>query len=196
MPNNEVGSLNELLDALADVAQDQDRVCLSEVLEMIGSRSLGPLLLIAGLITLAPIIGDIPGVPTIMALFVLLVAAQLLFRRSTPWLPQWLLKRSVSQEKLSKVLQWMRRPSGFLDRVTKKRLTAVVEGGGTYLIAVVCIIIALMMPLMEVVPFSANGAGLALTAFGLALISRDGALAVGALVVVSLLIGILAYNLL
>jgi hypothetical protein len=45
---------------------------------------------------------------------------------------------------------------------------------GTYVIAIACLAIAAAMPPMEVVPFSANGAGAALTAFGLALIAHDG----------------------
>lgn len=47
---------------------------------------------------------------------------------------------------------------------------------------------------MEMVPFSASVAGLALFAFGLALISRDGVLALFALAVVVFLIGLLVYT--
>lgn len=83
----------------------------------------------------------------------------------------------------------------FIDKWTRRRLTLLVEGKGRLLIALVCIGISLMMPIMEIVPFSANGAGLALSAFGLALISRDGALALAALVVVGLLAGVIVYNL-
>ncbi len=45
-------------------------------MQAVGSRSFGPLLLVAGLVTLSPA-GDVPGVPTIMAAFVFLVAGQL-----------------------------------------------------------------------------------------------------------------------
>lgn len=191
---DKIQSLNGLLQALADAAHDQERVSMGEVIQAAGSRSLGPLLLLAGLITLAPIVGDVPGVPTLMALFVLLVALQLIFSHRRPWFPNWLLRRSISSESMEKVLGWMKRPANFTDRYTHRRLTALVEGNGRYLIAAVCIGISLTMPLMEVVPFSANGAGLALSAFGLALISRDGALALVAFTVVSLLAGVLIYN--
>jgi hypothetical protein len=43
-------------------------------------------------------------------------------------------------------------------------------------------LISLAMPVMEVIPFSASGAGAALTAFGLALIARDGLTALFALI--------------
>lgn len=191
-----ITTLTELIEKMSDVSEQSERVSLDEVLDSIGTRSLGPLLLVAGLITLAPVIGDIPGVPTIMAILVLLIAGQLLFRREHLWLPQWLLKRSISRTKMQKMLDWSRKPARFVDRYTHPRLSRLVEGKGQYVVALVCIAIALAMPLMEFVPFSANFAGLALSSFGLALISRDGALAMVALVVVGLLIGFIGYQLL
>lgn len=190
-----ITTLSELIEKMADVSGQSERVSLDEVLDSIGTRSLGPLLLVAGLITLAPVIGDIPGVPTIMAVLVLLIAGQLLFRREHLWLPQWLLKRSISRPKMQKMLNWSRKPARFVDRYTHSRMTRLVDGKGQSLVALVCIGIALAMPLMEFVPFSANFAGLALSSFGLALISRDGALALVALIVVGLLIGFVAFQL-
>lgn len=189
-----ISSLTELIEKMADVTEHNEKVSLDEVLDSVGTRSLGPLLLVAGLITLAPVIGDIPGVPTIMAVLVLLMAGQLLLRREHLWLPQWLLKRSISRPKMQKMLDWSRKPARFVDRYTHSRLTRLVEGAGQTLVALVCITIALAMPLMEFVPFSANFAGLALSSFGLALIARDGALALVALAVVGLLIGFVVFQ--
>ena len=50
-----------------------------------------------------------------------------------------------------------------------------------FVIGIACVIIALILPLLEFIPFSANLAGIALTMFGLALIARDGYLALFAL---------------
>ena len=55
--------------------------------------------------------------------------------------------------------------------------------------------IALFTPAMEVVPFSANGAGAVLTAFGLALIARDGLIAAIALVLAVLTAGLVVFGL-
>jgi hypothetical protein len=46
-----------------------------------------------------------------------------------------------------------------------------------YPTAIVCICISLAMPVMEFIPFSANFAGAALTAFGLSFIAKDGLMA-------------------
>ena len=63
-----------------------------------------------------------------------------------------------------------------------------VNGHSKYIIAVLAVGIALMMPIMEVVPFTANAAGLVLVGLGLALISRDGLLAIS-----SILLAIASY---
>ncbi|MGQ0751395.1 MAG: exopolysaccharide biosynthesis protein, partial [Betaproteobacteria bacterium] len=67
---------------------------------------------------------------------------------------------------------------------------------GTYVIAGVCVVIAGAMPVMEVVPFVANGAGAALTAFGLALVAHDGLLAILAFGFTALTLGFVLHGLL
>lgn len=194
--NQEPTSLEQLLDRIGEAAAERDQVPLEAILDAVGRRSFGPLLLVAGLITLAPLIGDIPGMPTLMGVLVLLTAGQLLFHREHFWLPRWLLERSVTREKLCKAIEWLRRPARFVDRWIRPRLTMFVRGVGLHVIAVASIVVAAAMPVMEFVPFSANGAGGALTAFGLALIARDGLLALLALVITAGTFGLIAYNLL
>lgn len=191
----DVADLEQLLSRIGDAAHDHEQVSLNAIREELGSRAFGPLLLLAGLITLAPVIGDIPGVPTLMAIFVALIAVQLLIGRQHLWLPHWLADRSVSRDKVEKTLEWTRRPARFVDRLLRPRLTMFVHGVGTYAIAIVCLVIAAAMPPMEFVPFTANGAGLALTAFGLALIAKDGLIALLAFISTAATIGAVAYGL-
>jgi hypothetical protein len=152
-------------------------------------------LLLAGVIAVSPLIGDIPGVPTTVGVFVLLTAGQLLFGHQYIWLPRWLLKRSVAQDKLCKALKWLRSPARFVDRLLRPRLEVFTGRAGIYSIAVVCIIIAAAMPAMELVPLVANGAGAALTAFGLSLVAHDGLLAVLAFVFAGVTFGLTLYGL-
>lgn len=191
----EITNLTCLLDRLSEASVEEDSVNLGAALDTVGTRSFGPWLLLAGLITLAPVVGDIPGVPTVMGILVLLVAVQLLFRRDHFWLPRWMLDRSVSRNKFCKALKWMQKPARWIDRLLRPRLPSFTGSGGVVVIALVCALIALAMPVMEVVPFSANGAGLALTAFGLALIARDGLLAAIAFVCTAITSGLIVYYL-
>src|SRR5687768_3125757 len=109
--NQTITNIEQLLKRISEATKDKERVSLEEVLEVVGQRAFGPILLLAGLVMLAPVIGDIPGVPVIMGVLVVLSAGQLLFHREHLWLPSWLLKRSVSKDKLDKVLGWLQSPA-------------------------------------------------------------------------------------
>lgn len=188
--DKELNSLEKVLDSIGRKAPESGHVSLDEILDAVGRRSFGPILLIAGLITVTPIIGDIPGVPTLMGVLVFLIAIQILFRREHLWLPDWLLRKSVDKEKLCKVINWLRKPAGRIDHLLRPRLTRFTRDQGVYVIAVTSILIAAAMPPMEFVPFSANGAGAALTAFGLALIADDGLLVLLSLLITAVTFGI------
>lgn len=191
----ELTTLDQMLERIARAPWGNDRVSLDDVLNAVGRRSFGPVLLLAGLVTVAPVIGDIPGMPTLMSGLVLITAAQLLLRREHFWLPGWLLGRSIASAKLDKAVAWLRRPARWVDRWTQRRLTILTQGPGLYLIALSCIAIAAAMPPMEVVPFSANLAGAALIALGLALIAQDGVLAMLAIVLTGTGYALLAFYL-
>lgn len=188
-------NMKEFLDRIKEADSKNGKVAVNDILEVIGRRSFSPLLLMAGIITLAPIIGDIPGVPTIMGMFVLLTTTQILIGQDHFWLPDWILRRSVKREKLVKGINWVYKPAKFIDRWTKQRLTLFVKGTGQKVIAALCLLISLAMPIMEFIPFSANIAGIAFTLFGLALVTRDGLLALVALISAAGAFGFIVYSL-
>lgn len=171
--DEELTNLEQLLDRINEAATGLDRISLEKIISAVGSRSFGPLLLLVGVILFSPLSG-IPGMPTVMGLLVLLIAVQLLFRRKHFWLPRWLLKRSVEHKKLQKALKWLGTPARFIDRWIRPRLTLLIRGISVYFIAVICFFIAVALPVMEILPFSASAAGAILTAFGLSLIAHDG----------------------
>lgn len=186
-------TLEELLKLIAEAPEEDSRVSLEAIVSEVGRRSFGPLLLVTGLVTLSPI-GDVPGMPTLMAIVVLLIAGQLLAGREQFWLPRWLLARSVAKQKLEKAVKWLRRPARFVDRLLRPRLHALVGKPGTRAIAAVCLVIAAAMPVMEFVPFSATAAGLALCAFGLAIIAEDGLIALLAMIFTAATVAAVATN--
>lgn len=184
-----------LLDQIKEARGKNGNVAINDILDVVGRRSFSPLLLLAGIITLAPLIGDIPGVPTIMGIFVMLTTSQILIGQDHFWLPEWILHRSIKQEKLEKGINWMYKPVKFIDRWTKPRWTVFVKGAGQTVIAAMCLLISLAMPIMEFIPFSANIAGVAFTLFGLALITHDGLLALIALISALGTFGFIIYSL-
>ncbi|WP_163558250.1 exopolysaccharide biosynthesis protein [Halomonas sp. NO4] len=172
-----VANLAALVERLKHAGRHADSVSLEAILDCVGRRTFAPFLLVAGLITLAPLIGDIPGVPTLMASLVALSAGQLLLGRDHVWLPAWLLARRVPRQRYVQALHWLKRPARWIDRLLKPRLQRLTRPPAHLAVALTCLLIALAMPPMELIPFTANGAGLALTLFGLALFAEDGLMA-------------------
>ena len=187
MPED-IRNLGQLLVQLERLADEYDPITLGQVLEALGQRSFAPLLLVAGLILFSPLSG-IPGVPTLMGLTILLTSMQMLLLRRHLWLPQWLLRKSISATRFLRVVRWLQRPATSIDRWLQPRLSVLVHRGGSYLIALVSTAIGMALPAMEILPFSATIAGLALTLFGLALVAQDGLTALIALGVTGLIAG-------
>lgn len=180
--------LEGVLDQIERSGRGQERLSLGEVLDAVGRRSFGPFLVVAGLVVLLPVVGDIPGVPSLVALLVVVVAVQVVLGREHLWLPRWLLERSIERRRLDKPLRWIRKPARVADRIIRPRLSPLVSGPASRVVAGACLAIAVVMPAMEIVPFSANLAGIVLLAFGLALVGCDGLVAlIGVLVTVAAL---------
>ena len=176
MAGSTPSNLTEVLQAVEE-AEGTRRVKVRAIIDAVGRRAFGPLLVVAALVVLAPGLGDIPGIPTLTALFTIAVTAQIVAGRQSVWLPAWLLERSVARRRLDKAVGWLRTPAGWVDRLLKPRLRVLVAGSASRAIAAVALGFAIVMPLTEVVPFSANLAGVILLAFGLATIAEDGVMA-------------------
>lgn len=175
-----IHDLESLLEAIESGAGGSDNITIDAVMKATGKRSFGPMLLVPGLIALSPLSG-IPGMPTIVGIMTLLIAGQLLIGRSEFWLPQFILRRSISRPRFQTAVGALRKVARFIDRLIKPRLTVLTSGAATYTIAGLCVVLASIAPLLELLPFVITGVGAALTALGLALISHDGLLALLAL---------------
>ena len=108
---------------------------------------------------------------------VLVIVGQLLFNREYFWLPQWLLKRSVARAHFEKALRFLSKPARFIYKFIRPRMMPLTRSAANRIIAILCILIAVIMPLMEVVPFAGHSAGAVLTAYALSIIAQDGVLA-------------------
>lgn len=192
--SHESQDLEELLDHLRQ-AEHGDRVSFGAMLDAAGRRSFGPLLLVPGLLVLSPL-GGIPGMATSAGLVSLLVSVQLLLRRRSFWLPQWLLSRSVPYGRFLRALDALRRPARWVDKPLRPRLHGMLQAPALQLVALGCIAVGTVMPLLEVVPFADTAPGAALSALGLGLIAHDGLLVLIAALLLMLTAGIAAAALL
>lgn len=171
--------VQDLIDRICEKAEegDSDSVSVADLLDAIGARSYGPLLLAISLIVISPI-GAIPTLPSLAAFAVALVAFQLLIGRDHVWLPDVLRRRHVAGDRLQKAVEKMRPVARVMDRWFGKRLSALtgtpVRRVAALFILALC---GLVVPL-ELVPFGALIPMGAILFFGLAITARDGVLMV------------------
>lgn len=170
-----------MLNRLASAGRKEKHVPLRHIRDEIGPRSFGPLLLAVSLIGLTPI-GAAPGIPSVLALFIGLIAAQLLAGRENLWLPRFLLERKIEGKKLVHGARKWRRAAKMIDTYLCPRLVYLTRRPATNVIAAVCLAIALTVPPFELLPFVDLPLWGALVAFGLALTTHDGVLAIAAFI--------------
>ena len=154
-----------------------DRLTFTELATQLHSRAWGGLLLIFAAINLLPLP---PGTSAFFALPIMIVSAQMVFGRSTPWFPARLNRRGVTKQELGRLvgkIEWLELR---IERVLKPRLPGLTGPTATRIIGLACFILAFVaaipVPLFHVAPAAA------IVLFGLALIYRDGALVIGAAV--------------
>ncbi len=157
-------------------AHDVSKVSVGDIIHVVGDRSFAPLLMLVGMLLVSPLSG-VPTFPSMVAGIVLLVTSQMLLGREHFWLPARLLNVRVPRDKLHTALRWLQPSARFVDHITRPRLTVLVRGPSIYIIAVICLSIACLLPVMELILFSSSVAGAVLMLFGVALVSRDGLLA-------------------
>lgn len=188
-----MSNLETILDELQQAPHDSE-VSFGDMLEATGHRSFGPALLVPGLILRSPL-GGVPGMATGVGIVALLVAGQIVLGRGSLWMPQWLLRRRFPTERFRRALRAMRKPSAIIDRFVRPRLDWMLRKPALQVLSVSCVATGFLMPALEAVPFADTAPGAALTAFGLALVARDGALAVIAAILCGLslaLVGVAA----
>lgn len=166
------GILRQLERAAAE-AGDEGQVSVGLVMHTLGARSFGPLLLVPGLIGVSPI-GAIPLLPAVMAAIVFLVSAQILIGMDHAWLPQTLLKRSMPGKRMHQACAAIRPYARFVDMLLYPRLTILTRGPFLFVIAFLCLTVAIVTPIIEIVPLAGIVPNAAIVAFGLALTAHDG----------------------
>lgn len=178
-------SLSEILRDLCDLSHDRED--LGALIARFGRRAFGALLFLLAAPNLLPLP---PGSSTFLGAPLLLFAPQLALGVTSPWMPPALSRRRLDMHGLRgaflRLIPWVEA----VERVSTARLTFLFGPVGDRLMGVCCTVLAfvLMLPL----PLGNLLPAAAISVFALALLQRDGVLAlVGyGLTVVSL--GVLA----
>ena len=164
--------LTDIIDDIVADARD-GALTLGDILDDLGDRSYGPLFFVMGLIILTPI-GAVPGVPIVIGAVLIILSAQFVLGLRHPWMPARFRRLSVSVEKAIATREKVRPFLRFVDRFVDERLCWVVSKPLRIFAALSIVFLSLTMVPLEFVPFGVAAPGAAITAFGLAIVARDG----------------------
>jgi len=164
---------------LAQIVENHqpDRLTFTELAAQLHSRAWGGLLLIFAAINVLPLP---PGTSVFFAIPLMIVSAQMVLGRASPWFPARIDRRGVRKSEIERLIGKFERVEERIERVLKPRIAALSGPMATRLIGLACFLLALLaavpIPLFHMAPAAA------ILLFGLALIYRDGALVIAAAV--------------
>lgn len=152
---------------------DPSEINVQDVLDSFESRALGPFLMLPAFVALAPT-GGIPGVPTTVGLFVVIISIQLLWGVQRLWLPEKIKTLGVDKKKFEKAYRFAKPAIKRFDQLLKKRWEFLTHGVGEKITALICIVLALLMIPLEMLPFAVMLPASAIFVYGLSLVAQDG----------------------
>jgi hypothetical protein len=165
---------SDTLPALA-VAGEGPGITLRAILKTLGERGFALLVVGLGLPNCLPMP---PPIPLLCGLLLIFVALQMVLGWATPWLPGFLLEKTVSRATLSNFIERAMPWVGRLERFAKPRLGLVDSRLAFRLIGSALMVFSLALvfaaPFIGQVPL-----GLAVVLIGLGLVERDGLLVLG-----------------
>lgn len=163
--------------SLADVIEGFGRdsrptLTVGEMLEAFESRAFGAMLLVFGLLNTLPLP---PGSSTILSLPILFLAPQIAMGADTPWLPRRLVEKPLKRDDLRGLFKRLAPIVRSMELVTRPRLRPMFAPVGERVIGVVCTLLALVLVLP--IPLGNLAPGATVAVLALALLQRDGILA-------------------
>ncbi len=167
-----VTNLQTLLQSLV-LNTEGDTVTVGELLDSIGRRAHGPVLLLLGFVAVSPLT-VIPGASWLVAALTLVFSLQVAAGLSHPWLPGAMIRFSFRREHLIKGVAAGERYAHMLDALVRPRLVFLTAPPFLQLATIVCVLAAAMTFPLGLVPFGPVLPGLTILLFGLALTARDG----------------------
>lgn len=181
MSESDASTAVDILDRIeSQIEEDGASLTLDDLAGAFGQRGYGPLLVVPAAIGATPV-GAIPGIPSVIALVLLLFSVQMLFGRRQMWLPQMLRERQVPHDRLRTGVERLRPWAERLDRWVHGRFQSLTSPPWVKIAAVVCVVLCIAVPPLELVPFAAMLPFAAIAVIGFALLSRDGVVMLGGL---------------
>jgi hypothetical protein len=164
-------ALSEVL--VAAVSGDEERITVGQILDRLDARSFGIAVVLFAIPSLVPMP---PGVPTVVGIVLLIIAVQMVAGREDLWLPGILSKQSFPRASLHSAFEKLRPRLEWIEKLTRPRLLFLTGSIGARLIGLVILVMAVVL-ILPLPPGGNFPPALASAVLGLALVQRDGVLA-------------------
>jgi hypothetical protein len=175
---NESAPQRGLIGALEEIAADapDEGLSLGEFVDALGERAFGVILFAMALPISIPFLY---GVPQVMALPMMALAAQMAMGREEPWLPTRFKSRQIAKDGLDKMARMGRKWFGWIEALARPRLTFLSGPSAERFVGLVFLVFctSILVPL----PLTNSTPGIALAVAALGLLTRDGLLVLGGL---------------
>lgn len=166
-----------------------DRIKLGDLIAVLGDRAFGISMLILALPN-AVGLGTIPGLSTVFGLPQIVLALQMTVGLDRPWLPQWLLERSIARKDFdtmtTKSMPYLLR----IEKVLRPRWLPMSSYVGERLLGAVFVVLASIVSLP--IPFGNQPPAVGIALISLGLVERDGVFILFGLVVSVIAVAIAA----
>lgn len=166
---------SEVLHRLT-IGPADDRISFARIVDELGERGFGVLLIIFALPNCIPFPG-VPGTSFITGLAILYISIQLILARDEPALPRWVGEKSFTRGQLARFVAKTNPLLRWLEKPVRPRLAPMVAGPGERAIGALGVVHAVTLALP--IPMGNLPQGVALILLALALIELDGLMAIG-----------------
>lgn len=158
---------------LLEICEDPDpTVTVGEIVHRFGRRAFGALLFFFSAPNWLPLP---PGSSTFLALPLVLLTPQMAYGVQGPWLPRFIDDREMNRPGLARGVRKLIPTLQRIEKVSRPRLLWMFGPVGDRVIGLTCLLLSLVLLLP--IPLGNMAPAAAIAAFGLAMVQRDGVLA-------------------
>lgn len=152
MDSHDKGSLTTLVEKAVEQTNGR-KIKLGDMVDNVGSRGFGPLLIVPGIFVLLPT-GAIPGVPAAMGAIIAFCSVQIMIGRERPWLPESLRNIAMTRRKAEAVLEEKKGIIRKIDNIMNRRLEILTRRSVQRMTGVITLLLSLAMIVIGFIPFA------------------------------------------
>lgn len=184
-------SLRVFLDRMIHDLPFDSSIRVGDLWARVEQRGFGMIMLLCTVLCMIPL----PGPNAILTIPLIIITGQMIAGFKTPWLPKFILNRSVKVNHIHTVFNYLSPFLTRLEKIIRPRYIKLVPRRNLRSIGAISFILAIVIALPIPIPGTNLLPALCVMAISLALLNRDGLVLWGATIVAALFVGKLGLGL-